>query len=168
MAHQDSQRDGLYCGIDPGQTGAVVLLGVHGGVTGVVRHLTMPTTERHGRTVVDAAALAAGLRPIVALGAVFALEDVWARRGESAGSAFNFGDSFGAVRGVLAALGVTPSMALPTVWKPAIGATGVDKAVIWAALSRAGVQRLPEEKAANLGVADAAGIALWLSRLPVR
>lgn len=163
-----SQSEGLYCGIDPGQTGAVVLLGVRNLATGVIQHWSMPTVERNGRNVVDAMGLALLLRPIVDLGARFAVEKVWSRPGQGVASMFGFGHSLGVVEGVLGGLGVEPELVVPTAWKPAIGAVGADKMVIWGALESAKVRNLPAPSAKMLGVADAAGIALWLSRLPVR
>lgn len=114
----------LHWGIDPGLGGAVGIIGDGGEFVAVYDMPTLPTTT--GRRQIDAAALAGILRqhqPVFTL-----LERVGARPGEGDVGAFSFGQTFGAILGVLAALELWHDLIQPAVWKRRAGiAAGADK-----------------------------------------
>lgn len=110
-------NDRLYCGIDPGVSGAIGLLHADGRFAAVLDMPTLPTTT--GRRQVDFAALAAILRthaPVFAL-----VERVGPRPGEGAVGAFAFGHTFGGILGTLAALAIPHDLILPASWKRRVG-----------------------------------------------
>ncbi len=114
----------LFCGIDPGVSGAVGLVRDDGTFAAV--H-DMPTlTATTGRRQVDFHQLAAILREH---GPEFVLvERVGSRPGEGAVGAFAFGYTFGGILGTLAALAVSHDVVQPAVWKRRAGIPpGADK-----------------------------------------
>lgn len=108
-------------GIDPGLSGAVwaPIDGEPG------PFLDMPTRMVSDWAEVDAAALAAWLQRVRAAhpGAHFSacLEKVGARPTDGGTTAFRFGEGAGRVAGVLEALGIRYSRAIPAVWKRHFG-----------------------------------------------
>lgn len=125
-------------GIDPGVSGAIAML-IDGTLSGVV---DMPTVARtvgkSAKQEVNGAALAKLLRafepefaylervnamPAVVSGAGGKV----AKRGMGAASAFNFGESFGRIRGVLEALEIPYELVTPQKWKKAAGLVGAQK-----------------------------------------
>lgn len=122
----------LTIGIDPGITGGIAAL-----VDGVpIEVFDMPVrTVQSGKgkpwKEIDATALTTilrGLRSLHAGAYVSAcVERVGARPGDGGTSAFRFGDSAGAIRGVLEALRIPHSRAIPAVWKRHYGLIGTDK-----------------------------------------
>jgi len=86
-----------------------------------------------GGQQVNGAELAAQLREIRAahLGAdvLAVLERVSAMPGQGVSSMFRFGEGYGVVQGVLAALGIPVIAGSPAVWKRASGLIGRDKDV---------------------------------------
>ena len=115
-------------GIDPGQTGAIAVL-ADGAFAGFY---DMPTVARPaGGQQVNGAELAAQLREIRAAhpGAhvLAVLERVSAMPGQGVSSMFRFGESFGVVKGVLAAMGWPLHSVSPAAWKRRCGLIGADK-----------------------------------------
>lgn len=111
----------LILGIDPGVSGALVLL--HGDE--VLSWLQMPTTKLGAANRVNGAALAAYVRtlhlcdlpgPLVAH-----LEDVHAMPVNGSKALFSLGHAAGVVAGVLGALGVSTTYVSPTSWKRRAG-----------------------------------------------
>jgi crossover junction endodeoxyribonuclease RuvC len=114
----------LFCGIDPGVSGAVGIIGEHGRFCAVYDMPTMPTTT--GRRQVDFAALAAILREHAP--AFVLVERVGPRPGEGAVGAFAFGHTFGGILGTLAALALSHDVIQPASWKRRAGIPpGADK-----------------------------------------
>ena len=125
----------LTIGIDPGQTGAVCVL-KDGEFAGFV---DMPTMARKaGGESVNAAGLAKELREWVCahpgsavsvyLEAVSAMPKIPGRNGgQGASSAFRFGEGFGIVQGVIAALGLPVTMVHSSKWKRDAGLSGTEK-----------------------------------------
>ena len=132
----------LFCGIDPGLSGAVGFIDVAGKFVAVYDMPTLPTTT--GRRQIDAAELADLLRehaPGFTL-----VERVGARPGEGPTGAFSFGHSFGSITAVLAALGLAHDLVQPAAWKRRAGIPpGADKGA-----SVAVCKRLLPEAAAHL------------------
>lgn len=143
-------------GIDPGASGAIVILGPDGAPA---EWHAMPVLKTGSATRVNAAALAALLRPHT--GAHAYVEQVGAMPGQGVASMFSFGHSAGVLSGVLGALGLPVTMVTPQVWKKRAGiASGSDKD---AARSRA-IQLWPawralDAKGRGQALADAALIA---------
>ena len=112
------QKPMTIIGVDPGQTGAVAVLGIDG----ALRVVDMPTVEimRGGkaRREIDVAALADLLRAID--GGQAWIERVAARPGQGVASMFSFGRGVGQVEGVLAALQTPVSYVTPQAWRKAL------------------------------------------------
>src|SRR5690606_7067812 len=110
--------------IDPGIAGALGILDA-GRFVDVV---DMPVMQR-GRTSKKQQVNAAELARIVRVWApdaavvelVNAMPSIGGKRGMGAASAFNFGESVGVVRGVLAALGIETHYVTPQAWKTRAG-----------------------------------------------
>lgn len=114
----------MRIGIDPGISGAIAIIHDHGGVT----FHDMPTvTKLNGKgNQVDAATLANVLREY-AVADIAYLEQVGAMPGQGVTSMFSFGDSFGVIRGILAAVGIPYCLVRPQKWKKRAGLSGRDK-----------------------------------------
>lgn len=143
-------------GIDPGATGAIVLL-ENGNP---IEWLEMPVTKLGTATRVAASALAFWIEASIA-DHVY-VESTHAMPGQGVTSMFNFGHSCGTVMGVLGALNIPHTMITPQAWKKAAGLIGTDKD---AARSRA-MQLWPswrelDKKGKGQAMADAALIALF-------
>lgn len=114
----------IYCGIDPGISGAVGLVHEVGDFFAVLDMPTLTTTT--GRRQVDFAALADVLRehsPAFSL-----VERVGPRPGEGAVGAFAFGHTYGGILAVLASLALPHDVIQPAVWKRKAGIpAGADK-----------------------------------------
>lgn len=146
-------------GIDPGATGAIVLL--ENGTP--IEWIAMPTTKIGSATRVAASVLGFWIEES-SIDHVY-VESTHAMPGQGVTSMFNFGHSCGTVMGVLGALGVPHTMITPQAWKKAAGLIGTDKD---AARSRA-MQLWPswrelDKKGKGQALADAALIALFGSR----
>lgn len=141
-------------GIDPGASGALVLL--DNGQP--IEWTTMPVTKVGSSTRVNAAALtdwiASGCCDHVYVEAVHAMP------GQGVTSMFNFGHSCGTIMGVLGALGLPHTFVTPQKWKKASGLIGTDKDASRArALQLWPKWRDLDKKAKGQALADAALIA---------
>ena len=103
----------MILGIDPGLDGGIALL--EGNAIALLE--TIPTEPKGGfiKRQVDAQKLSNILRvyPI----SVCYLEKVASRPGQGVGSVFSFGDTYGAIRGVLGALNIPTYTVAPQTWK---------------------------------------------------
>lgn len=145
----------LFVGIDPGCSGAAVLLTSEGRY---VDHLAMPTIKVGTKSRVNGAALAAWLRQHDVTHAW--LEQVGAMPGQGTASMFTFGHAAGVAEGILQGLNIPYTLVTPQAWKKTAGLIGSDKD---AARSRA-IQLYPElraldAKAKGQAIADALLIA---------
>jgi len=141
-------------GIDPGATGALVLL--EDGMP--IEWTEMPTTKIGSATRVNAAALADFIASCCCEHVY--VEQVHAMPGQGVSSMFNFGHSCGTIMGVLGAMGIPHTLVTPQAWKKAAGLIGTDKD---AARARA-IQLWPhwrslDKKGKGQALADAALIA---------
>jgi crossover junction endodeoxyribonuclease RuvC len=143
-------------GIDPGATGALVLL------ENIlpIEWTAMPTIKIGTATRVNAAALTDFIASCCCTHVY--VEAVHAMPGQGVTSMFNFGHSCGTVMGVLGAMGLPHTMITPQSWKKASGLIGTDKD---AARARA-IQLWPkwrelDKKGKGQALADAALIALY-------
>ncbi|MFO4143628.1 crossover junction endodeoxyribonuclease RuvC [Enterobacter kobei] len=142
-------------GIDPGCSGALVLVTEHGGY---IDHLAMPTIKVGTKSRVNGAAVAAWLRQYGITHAY--LEQVGAMPGQGTASMFTFGHAAGVAEGILQGLNIPYTLVTPQAWKKSAGLIGSDKD---AARSRA-IQLYPElraldAKAKGQAIADALLIA---------
>lgn len=153
----------LVLGVDPGQSGAIALLG-DGIFVGFIDMPTMP--RRAGGNEVDCTFLAQKLRDagVGHAGAyvVAVLEAVSAMPKQGVTSVFRFGESFGAVKGILGALRIPTVLVPAATWKRRLNLWGVEKDV---ARSMA-IQRFPNaaeylQRKKDVGRADALLIAHW-------
>lgn len=150
-------------GADPGQTGAIAVLadGVCAGF------IDMPIMARKaGGHEINAAELANKLREVVRAhsGAYFIaiVEAVSAMPKQGVSSVFRFGESFGALKGVLAALNIPYRLVPPQMWKRHLRLTGCDKDAARTMV----IQIFPEvaesmKRKRDVGRADALLLALW-------
>lgn len=143
-------------GIDPGATGALVLL--ENGTP--IEWLAMPVTKIGSATRVATSALAFWIEESN-VDHVY-IESTHAMPGQGVTSMFNFGHSCGTVVGVVGALNLPHTMVTPQAWKKAAGLIGTDKD---AARSRA-MQLWPSwtalhAKGKGQALADAALIAIF-------
>ena len=106
----------MILGIDPGLDGGIAIL--DGNAIELLD--TIPTEKKTGfiKRQVDAQKLSNILRvyPI----SVCYLEKVASRPGQGVGSVFSFGDTYGAIRGVLGTLGIPTYYISPQKWKKAL------------------------------------------------
>ncbi|MBL7379347.1 crossover junction endodeoxyribonuclease RuvC [Escherichia coli] len=142
-------------GIDPGCSGALVLVTEQGGY---IDHLAMPTIKVGTKSRVNGAAVAAWLRQHGIAHAY--LEQVGAMPGQGTASMFTFGHAAGVAEGILQGLNIPYTLVTPQAWKKSAGLIGSDKD---AARSRA-IQLYPElraldAKAKGQAIADALLIA---------
>ena len=167
LTRSDSHRAvPLIIGIDPGASGAMVLLDPE--TRDLWRWQDMPTVESAtGRRLVSAPMVAETLcawrslaeatgRRVVAI-----VEEVGAMPGQGVSSMFSFGRSFGVLLGALAALSIPVEMARPATWKRKAG-IGADKG----AARRTAQERFPHRaelfaRVRDDGRAEAALLALW-------
>lgn len=144
-----------FLGIDPGCSGALVLLTQQGGY---IDHLAMPTIKVGTKSRVNGAAVAAWVRQYGVAHAY--LEQVGAMPGQGTASMFTFGHAAGVAEGILQGLNIPYTLVTPQAWKKSAGLIGSDKD---AARSRA-IQLYPElraldAKAKGQALADALLIA---------
>lgn len=153
-------------GIDPGQTGALAVL-ADGQFAGFY---DMPTVARPaGGQQVNGAELAAQLREIRAahpdVEVRACIEQVNAMPGQGVSSMFRFGEGYGVVQGVLAALGIPMALVHPQRWKKTVGLIGREKDVA----RTVAIQQYPAaagglKRKKDVGRADALLIAAWAWR----
>ena len=142
-------------GIDPGCSGALVLVTEQGGY---IDHLAMPTIKVGTKSRVNGAAVAAWVRQYGITHAY--LEQVGAMPGQGTASMFTFGHAAGVAEGILQGLNIPYTLVTPQAWKKSAGLIGSDKD---AERSRA-IQLYPElraldAKAKGQAIADALLIA---------
>jgi len=143
-------------GIDPGASGALVLL--ENGQP--IEWAAMPTTKIGTATRVNAAALTDFIASCCCTHVY--VEAVHAMPGQGVTSMFNFGHSCGTIMGVLGALGLPHTFVTPQKWKKAAGLIGTDKDASRArALQLWPKWRDLDKKAKGQAFADAALIAKY-------
>lgn len=147
-----------YLAIDPGITGALVIVNSKGAYCD---HLLMPSIKVGSKSRVNGAAIAAWLKDWPGLSHAF-LEQVHSMPKDGASRAFSFGHSCGLVEGVLTGAGIPLTLVTPQAWKKHMGLIGKDKD---AARSRA-IQLFPglrelDTKAKGQAVSDALLIGLY-------
>lgn len=128
----------VIIGIDPGLSGAIVVLGKGWSILAAHR---MPVFKHRTGNRVDGAALAEMLRPWDDAHAV--LEEVHAMPEDGAASAHTFGRSVGVAQGVVQTLSIPLTEVSPVAWKRAAGTSGAKKAI-----QGVRVDATPEELAA--------------------
>lgn len=137
----------IIIGIDPGCSGAIVMLTVDGKY---LAHIDMPTSVIGSKNRVNAAAIRGFIKGVLeslpfhhsTMCHAF-IEQVGAMPKQGVSSMFTFGDPCGAVRGVIAGMGIPITFITPQAWKKSAGLIGSDKD---AARSRA-IQLYPELRA---------------------
>ena len=156
----------LFCGIDPGLSGAIAFLADNGGPVPLLADvLDMPVVRREGgKTELDSRALAAIFRKHRPDHVT--VESVHAMPGQGVSSMFSFGRGFGVILGVLAALDIPYTLVSPQAWQKAVlgglpRAEGKCKAIQWAASTFPNaVLRTPRGRVLD-GRSDALGLAWY-------
>jgi crossover junction endodeoxyribonuclease RuvC len=112
-------KDRLFIGIDPGLSGAVAILDQGGGLVLLEDLPTVASGSGKAKVQrrIDPAGLSRLLGPYQDRAALAVLEAVAARPGQGVASVFSLGDTFGAVRAVLACMGVSVALVSPAEWK---------------------------------------------------
>jgi len=148
-------------GIDPGLSGAVCIFDVDKGILTI---LDMPTVEvKSGKTMkrrLSEPMLAELLRPHEI--DHVALEQVGAMPKQGVASTFNFGQTYGAIRGVLAGLRIPVTMVAPAKWTRDMKVTGGKDANRQRAAQLFPAYAASFSRAKDDGRADAALLAHWL------
>lgn len=149
----------MKIGIDPGASGAIVVLGAG---NEFIAALNMPTITVGSKKRCNGAAIVAFLDAHVPnrSAAHAYLEQVNAMPGQGVSSMFSFGHSAGVVEGLMQGLGIAYTLVTPQKWKKLAGLIGQDKD---ASRTRA-IQLYPglrelDTKARGQAVADALLIA---------
>jgi crossover junction endodeoxyribonuclease RuvC len=147
----------MRIGIDPGCSGALVVLAPDGSL---MASLLMPTFKNGKGSRVNGAALGAWLSGFKHPTAHAYLEAVHAMPKQGVTSVFTFGHAAGVVEGLLQGIGISYTLITPQSWKKRAGLIGQDKD---AARSRA-IQLWPQWRDLDLkgkgqALADAALIA---------
>jgi crossover junction endodeoxyribonuclease RuvC len=143
-------------GIDPGATGAIVLL--EDGQP--IEWAEMPVNKIGATNRVNSAALTDFIASCCCTHVY--VEAVHSMPKQGVASSFNFGHNVGTVMGVLGAMGLPHTLVTPQAWKKAMGLIGTDKD---AARTRA-IQLWPkwrdlDKKGKGQALADAALIARY-------
>ncbi len=113
--------DSLRIGVDPGGSGAIVVLEDGNPVT----WLNMPLIKVGTSTRVNGAHLASFLLPYKGVPVILELVHAMPKQGGTSG--FTFGHSAGVVQGVVQGLGHPLTMVTPQKWKKAAGLIGTEK-----------------------------------------
>lgn len=147
-----------FLAVDPGLTGALVILNEHGKY---IDHLFMPSIKVGSKNRVNPAAIVAWLEKWPGLTHAY-VENVHSMPSDGASRAFSFGHSAGVIHGVIAGIGVPITPITPQSWKKHHNLLGTDKD---AARSRA-TQLFPDlrildTKAKGQAIADALFIGLF-------
>lgn len=149
-------------GIDPGLSGAVCVFDVDKGMLTI---LDMPTVEvKSGKTMkrrLSEPMLAELLRPHEI--EHVALEQVSAMPGQGVTSMFNFGQTYGAIRGVLAGLRIPVTMVTPAKWTRDLKVSGGKDANRQRAAQLFPAYAASFARVKDDGRADAALLAYWLA-----
>lgn len=138
----------VWVGVDPGKSGATVVLREDGSVEVSMRHSQC--------SVADRGAFLRGIRTDIAGAAV---EKVSAMPGQGVVSTFKFGESFGEATALLSALEIRWEFVLPRAWQAGL-ALPSDKTARKRRLKAIAQERWPEHKWVNED-ADAPHIAEW-------
>jgi len=115
----------VVLGIDPGQTGAISVL--RNGVPARIFDMPIMSRVRGGGQEINAHELARILSEFSDSVSIAMLESVSALPGQGVSSMFRFGESFGAVKGVLGALEIPYNLVTPQRWKKHFGLIGKEK-----------------------------------------
>ena len=149
-------------GIDPGLSGAICVFDVDKGMLTI---LDMPTVEvMSGKSVkrkLSEPMLAELLRPHEIEHC--ALEQVGAMPGQGVTSMFSFGQSYGAIRGVLAGLRIPITMVTPRKWMKDLKLSGGKDANRQRAAQLFPAYAASFSRVKDDGRADAALLAYWLA-----
>ncbi len=149
-------------GIDPGAAGAVAILGVDGKLIEV---WDIPTVQiKSGKTVkkrISPEMFASEIRNWQDAEACYT-EKVGARPGQGVSSMFQFGESLGIIRGMMAGLSIPTILVTPPVWKKDMKLPAASKewsrqraAQLWPSYAKE-FSRVKDD-----GRAEAALLALW-------
>ena len=115
-------------GVDPGFTGALCLFSVVDDDP-AIHFEDMPLmSSKSGKNLLNIPRLAAIIRGFLQRGPACAyIEQVGSMPKQGVSSTFRFGESYGAVQGVLGALGVPTYYITPQCWKKPLGLIGAEK-----------------------------------------
>lgn len=126
----------MIIGIDPGFSGALAFYDNRGREGRLFAVMPMPIKRgkmgavfndegRAERSEVDGRLVALAISPYLETLDGIVIEKVAASPNMGVTSAFRFGEGFGVLLGVMAAFGVTPRLAMPSVWKSSLGLSSV-------------------------------------------
>ncbi|MCM8742308.1 hypothetical protein [Pseudomonas koreensis] len=152
----------VIVGIDPGKKGAIAILREDGSLLDLY---DMPLTGKGKSGVVDARKLAGMLAGRCGTAVI---EKVGYVPGDGGLGAFSFGESAGAARGVVEALGFDTILVRPQEWRRLHGLKGADKRVVGMLAIElyptAQVTTGRKNKAGQIGIKDGRTDALLIAR----
>ncbi len=105
----------VYIGVDPGISGALAVISEHGKFVAVHDMPTFKTGIKNQRQI-DPIKLFAIFQKYPNIGGIV-LEQVHAMPKQGVTSSFNFGVSFGIIKGIIGSLGIVPKLVGPRIWK---------------------------------------------------
>lgn len=148
-------------GVDPGMNGAIAILTNTGEL---IQVFDMPCIEtKVGKSIkrrVSAELIATELR--LYQDACACVERVNAMPGQGVSSSFGFGESYGLVRGVLAALQIPTQLVSPVVWKKSFGLSSLKDASRAKAIQIWPAHAGEFKRVKDADRAEAALLAKWL------
>lgn len=153
----ETARETVCVGIDPGKLGAMAVLYPNGRI--VLEPFSEEAILVTFKTL--SSSLFAGRKVVVAL------EHVGGIPGQSAPAAFNFGDNFGFIRGVVAACGLPYELVRPQKWKKEFSCTSDKNTSIEVAkrlFPQANLKRTERCKKDDDGLAEALLLAEYCRR----
>lgn len=159
----------IYVGIDPGNAGALVALGLPGGPL----VLRMPTinvgTKKRKRLILDEFAVVQWLEEVQTHGSIFAAIEVQqAMPKQGSASGFRLGCSYGALCGILTTLRISHVRIRSREWQKVMAGTtgqGKARAVAFCRSVMPDVELVPKGcRVPQDGIADAACMAEWFRR----
>lgn len=148
----------LTIGIDPGNTGAIALLGEDGDLVAVHDMPLMANGKKQQVNAAELCRIICDIRDSSESALMCHVEKVSAMPGQGVSSMFNFGMGFGVIQGVIAGAGLPYTLVTPQAWKKRAGLLGKDKD-----MARTVAQQLypdaPLGRKKDIGRADAILIA---------
>lgn len=148
-------------GIDPGCSGAIVVLMADGSMHG---HIQMPVlkTDTDKRSRIDGTVIADFLRGYLGTRCTATIEHVGPMPKDGVTNAFTFGHGTGVIEGVLQAFEIPYTKSRPQAWKKACGLIGKDKD----AARLAAIELYPDLKVLSLkGKGQAVADAIFIARV---
>lgn len=153
-----SEQPLIYCGIDPGLSGAIAFLNSDGTILGVLKMPVIRNGTKRQICVGSLLNILGKYNPTYS-----AVEKVHAMPGQGVASMFTFGYGCGLLEGVMAARSLSYCHVTPQAWQKRLF-EGVETAMGKKRSAIVVAKRWPTQRKVTEGEADALCIAEWLRR----